>query len=153
MYLVPPTVGKGFEGVFEPQRVVSELLPVSTEFMKMLVAAHEAMLDQASLIILEHQNNSVGQAVAERNFQVGDLVLLSYPTAPPSKLHARVAGPFRVTEINRNLVTVQDITGSRVLQRDISMVVPFRTPSGMSESQLVEVAASDLGESVVVSIS
>jgi hypothetical protein len=153
VYLVPPMVDRGFEGVFEPQRMVSELLPVSTEFMEMLVAAHEAMLDQASLMIMRHQNNAADQVVSERNFQVGDLVLLSYPTAPPSKLHARVAGPFRVTVINRNLVTVQDITGSRVLQRDISMVIPFRTSNGVTESQLVEVAASDLGESVVVSIS
>jgi hypothetical protein len=125
--------------------MVSELLPVSTEFMEMLVAAHEAMIDQASLMIMRHQNNAADQVVSERNFQVGDLVLLSYPTAPPSKLHARVAGPFRVTVINRNLVTVQDITAG--------MVIPFRTPNGVTESQLVEVAASDLGESVVVSIS
>jgi hypothetical protein len=153
MYLVPPAVERGFEGVFEPQRVVSELLPVSSAFMETLVAAHEAMLDQASLMVLEHQRDATKKVTVERNFQVGDLVLLPYPTAPPSKLHARVAGPFRVIEINRNLVTVQDITGSRRLQRDISMVVPFRTPAGMTEKELVEVAASDLGESIVVSIS
>jgi len=153
MYLVPPAVERGFEGVFEPQRVVSELLPVSSAFMKMLVAAHEAMLDQASLMVLEHHNDGKGKIMSERNFQVGDLVLLPYPTAPPSKLHARVAGPFRVVEINRNLVTVQDITGSRTLQRDISMVVPFRTSADTTEKELLEIAASDLGESVVTSIS
>ena len=153
VFVVPPTLERGLEGVFEPERAVSELLPVTTEFMKVLVEANESLLDQASLLLYDRQKQLVGQAVQEKNFGVGDLVLLSYPTAPPSKLHARVAGPFRVTQIDRNLVTVQDITGVRVLQRDISMVVPFRVPAGMTEAQLVEVAASDLDESVVISIS
>jgi hypothetical protein len=152
VYLVPPAVERGFEGVFEPSRMVSELLPVSSEFMKVLVMAHERLLDQASLLLLERQNLLVGPELKERNFQVGDLVLVSYPTTPPSKLHARIAGPFRVTAIDRNLVTIQDITGTRVLQRDISMIVPFRVPAGATEAQLVNVAASDLGESVVSSI-
>ena len=80
-------------------------------------------------------------------------MLLTYPTSPPSKLHARIAGPFRVVTIDRNLVTVQDITGTRTLQRDMSMVVPFRVPVGTPESKLVEIAASDLGESKVIAIS
>jgi hypothetical protein len=83
---------------------------------------------------------------AARNFDTGDLVLLSYPTAPPSKLHAR---PFRVLKIEGNLVTCSDITGSRELQRDISMIIPFRFPSSMQQSDLLAVAAGDLGESVV----
>jgi hypothetical protein len=153
VYLVPPAVERGFEGVFEPTRVVSELLPVTTKFMKVLVTAHERLLDQASLLLLEAQGKLVKPNTEERNFRVGDLVLLTYPTAPPSKLHARIAGPFRVNKIERNLVTVQDITGTRVLQRDISVVVPFRVPAGTTETSLIEVAASDLGESVVTSIS
>jgi hypothetical protein len=153
VFLVPPAVERGLEGVFEPERVVSELLPITTEFMKELVTANERLLDQASSLLLERQNRLAGPVVEERNFKVGELVLVSYPTAPPSKLHARVSGPYRVTQIDRNLVTVQDITGSKVIQRDISMVVPFRVPAGTTEAHLKEVAASDLGESVVVSIS
>jgi hypothetical protein len=153
VYLVPPAVERGLEGVFEPTRVVSELLPVSTGFMKSLVTANERLLDQASLLLLERQDRLITPEVKERNVHIGDLVLLTYPTSPPSKLHARIAGPFRVVTIDRNLVTVQDITGTRTLQRDMSMVVPFRVPVGTPESKLVEIAASDLGESKVIAIS
>ena len=50
-------VGSGFEGVFKPQLVVFELILFSTKFIKVLVATHEVILDQASLMIINHQNN------------------------------------------------------------------------------------------------
>jgi hypothetical protein len=154
VYLTPPALDRGFTRFFEPERVVSELVPVSHDFLKTLVNAQEALLDATALRLLAEQQelkNSDPVTVA-RNFDTGDLVLLSYPTAPPSKLHARVAGPFRVLKIEGNLVTCGDITGSRELQRDISMIIPFRFPSSMQQSDLLAVAAGDLGESVVSEI-
>ena len=122
--------------------------------MSMLVTAQEALLDEAALTLLEEQNELKHKEpiALGRNFEVDDLVLLSYPTAPPSKLHARVAGPFRVKNIDRNLVTLADITGSRELQRDISMIIPFRYRDDLKDLDLVAIAAGDLGESVVIDI-
>jgi len=154
VYLTPPALDRGFTRFFEPERVVSELVPVSHDFLKTLVTTQEALLDATALRLLAEQQElkKKDPVTVGRNFDTGDLVLLSYPTAKPSKLHARVAGPFRVLKIEGNLVTCTDITGSRELQRDISMIIPFRFPSSMQDSDLLAVAAGDLGESVVAEI-
>ena len=130
------------------------MIPITSDFMAKLVVAQEALLDETALTLLEEQNDIKHRepVALDLNFEVGDLVLLSYPTAPPSKLHARVAGPFRVLRLEGNLVTLGDITGSRELQRDISMIIPFRYQEDMKDSELITVAAADLGESVVESI-
>ena len=49
-------------------------------------------------------------------------------------------------------MTLGDITGSRELQRAILMIIPFRYREDMKDSELITVAAADLGESVVESI-
>ena len=154
MYLTPPALDRGFTRFFEPERVVSEMIPITSDFMAKLVVAQEALLDETALTLLEEQNDIKHRepVALDLNFEVGDLVLLSYPTAPPSKLHARVAGPFRVLRLEGNLVTLGDITGSRELQRDISMIIPFRYREDMKDSELITVAAADLVESVVESI-
>jgi hypothetical protein len=50
------------------------------------------------------------------------------------------------------LGTLGDITGSRELQRDISMIIPFRYREDMKDSELITVVAADLGKSAVESI-
>ena len=102
----------------------------------------------ASFLLNDRQSQLAGLTVQEWNFWLG-----TYPTAPLSKIRARVAGPFRLTQIDQNLVTVQDITGLRILQLDISVVVPFCVSVGTTEAQLGEVAAPDLNKYVAVSIS
>jgi hypothetical protein len=154
VYLTPPALDRGFTRFFEPERVTSELVPVTHDFLKKLVAAQEALLDETALKLLQEQQElkKLDTVAVGPNFEVDDLVLLSYPTAPPSKLHARLAGPFRVLRIDKNLVTLSDITGSRELERDISMIIPFRYRSEMKDVDLIAVAAGDLGESVVAEI-
>ena len=154
VYLTPPSLDRGFTRFFEPERVTSELVPVTNDFLQRLVSVQEALLDATALKLLEEQQalKKLDPVGVGPNFEVDDLVLLSYPTAPPSKLHARLAGPFRVVRIENNLVTLRDITGSRELQRDISMVIPFRYRSEMKDVDLIAVAAGDLGESVVAEI-
>jgi hypothetical protein len=124
------------------------------DFLKKLVAAQEALLDETALKLLQEQQElkKLDTVAVGPNFEVDDLVLLSYPTAPPSKLHARLAGPFRVLRIDKNLVTLSDITGSRELERDISMIIPFRYRCELKDVDFIAIAAGDLGESVVAEI-
>ena len=44
-------------------------------------------------------------------FGPGDYVLVSYVTGPPSKLHARWAGPFQIESVQGNNYTLKDVTG------------------------------------------
>ena len=64
VYLVPSAVERVFEGVFEPEKIVYECLPIIMEFM------NERLLDQASLLLYDRQGQLAGQAAQEKNFGV-----------------------------------------------------------------------------------
>ena len=151
VHVAPPP---GTRGLLDPERPLTEQLPLTTEFVAGLHRAHESMLDAASMILLEEQRKSEKeQGTSEvRPISPGDLVLLHYPVRAPSKLHSRVAGPFRVTERKGNLVYARDLTSERVIERDAEMWTPFYMPRPMSEAELRMIAATDLGETAVEAI-
>jgi hypothetical protein len=152
--LVTVAPASGSRGLLEPERPTTEQLPLSTEFVASLHRAHEEMLDTTSLRILAEQRQLEQEqgAAYVRPIATGDLVLLQYPVRAPSKLHSRVAGPFRVVERRGNLVFARDLTSERVIERDAEMWIPFRTSRPMEEAELVEIAAMDLGETSVEAI-
>jgi hypothetical protein len=116
--------------------------------MRELHSAYEVFLDETSRKIVEEQKQ-LEQHCADQKpkpVSVNDLVLIRYPVRPPSKLHNRVAGPFRVVERRGNLVFVKDLTSDRVIERDAEMVIPFRQPHPMTDQELMQVAAQDLQE-------
>jgi len=151
VYLVPPSVDRG---LFEPFRPYEEVLPVTTAFMNELRTAYEAMLDATSQLVYAEQLKFEEQAgtVNITEFNPDDLVLMKYPTQAPSKLHDRLAGPYRVLRREGNLVYIQDLTCERVLERDVGSLIPFRKPKDLQEQDLVAIAAQDLGETVVLDI-
>jgi hypothetical protein len=151
VYLVPPNVDRG---LFEPFRPYEEVLPVTTTFMNELKTAYEAMLDATSQLVYAEQLQLEKQVGATdiTEFKPDDLVLLKYPTQAPSKLHDRLAGPYRVLKRDGNLVYIKDLTCQRVLERDVSFLIPFRHPEGLQEQDLVAIAAQDLGETAVLAI-
>ena len=110
VYLVPPSVDRG---LFEPFRPYEEVLPVTTAFMNELRTAEQ--------LKFEEQAGTVN--VTE--FNPNDLVLMKYPTQVPSKLHDRLAGPYRVLRREGNVVYIQDLTCERVLERDVGSLIPF----------------------------
>ena len=136
VYLVPPNVDRG---LFEPFRPYEEVLPVTTTFMNELKTAYEAMLDATSQLVYAEQLQLEKQAGATdiTEFKPDDLVLLKYPTQAPSKLHDRLAGPYRVLKRE---------------ERDVSFLIPFCHPEGLQEQDLVAIAAQDLGETAVLAI-
>ena len=75
---------------------------------------------------------------------------LRYPTRPPSKLHDRLAGPFQITDIKGNLYIMRDLTCNRMVERDVSFLVPFIHPG--TAADMLRIAAADIDESAVVSI-
>jgi hypothetical protein len=149
--VAPPS---GVRGILDPVRPLTEQLPLKTEFVAELHRAHESMLDAASTrLIAEQRRLEQENGAAEvRPLSPGDLVLLHYPVRPPSKLHSRVAGPFRVVERKGNLIYARDLTCERVIERDAEMWTPFHAPHSMSETELRKIAATDLGETNVEAI-
>jgi transposase InsO family protein len=149
--VAPPS---GVRGLLDPVRPLTEQLPLKTEFVAELHRAHESMLDAASTRLVAEQRRLEQEngAAAVRPLSPGDLVLLHYPVRAPSKLHSRVAGPFRVVERKGNLIYARDLTCERVIERDAEMWTPFHTPRSMSETELRKIAATDQGETNVEAI-
>jgi len=152
--LVTVAPSSGVRGLLDPVRPLTEQLPLKTEFVTELHRAHECMLDAASTRLVAEQRRLEQEngATTVRPLSPGDLVLLHYPVRPPSKLHSRVAGPFRVVERRGNLIYARDLTCERVIERDAEMWTPFYTPRSMSETELRKIAAADLGETNVEAI-
>ncbi len=82
--------------------------------------------------------------------QVGQLVLLS-PPHRAAKLAPNYLGPFRVTQVLDFGLEVQKLDDQSLRRVHIDRVLPFTDP-GLSEEQLVELAASDDQERLVEQI-
>ena len=149
VYLNPPDLDRG---LFEPFRVHEETLPVTTEYMQHLVRAQEIMLDMSSMMLWKQQEKlRANMSEPEPSeFPVGSYVLLTYPTRPDSKLSDRLAGPYQVKNRQGNLMTLQDLTCERTLERDVERLVPFLHPG--TPEDMLRLAAEDLSESEVDSI-
>ena len=145
---------QGDRGLLDPCRPMNEVNPITSEFLAELHYAHELMLDETSRRVLAEQQKleEASKDPAPRAIVVGELVLVRYPVQPPSKLHSRVCGPFRVTQRVGNLVWVKDLTCNRVLERDAAMLIPFLQPRVTTEQELVRIAAQDMGETEVEAI-
>ena len=120
-------------------------------YVTQLHAGYERLLDETSLFVISEQERlSIWQSEVERTvYEPGELVLVSYKTRPPSKLHARWAGPFEVTKMEANTIFLRDLTGGPNRDVDVSRVKPF-IRDGLVEPQAV--AAADLGETEVIEI-
>ena len=120
--------------------------------MVSLSRAHERLLDITSLQIERQQREYKASinAIIPTDFPVGSLVLFSYLTRPPSKLHTRKAGPFLVVSRERNNVTIRNLTSGEEKRVDASRLTRFIFDGTLVTAQ--GLAAADLGENTVDSI-
>jgi hypothetical protein len=120
--------------------------------MVSLSRAHERLLDITSLQIERQQREYTASinAITPTDFPVGSLVLFSYLTRPPSKLHTRKAGPFLVVSRDRNNVTIRNLTSGEEKRVDASRLIRFIFEGTLVTAQ--GLAAADLGENAVDSI-
>ena len=100
----------------------------------------------------EFQNSVIAERLADSpadalHFDVGDYVLLSYPTRPPTKLTPRWRGPFVVIETSGNTYSIQDLCSKGIQQIDVSRLKLFRMV--LSDQEVQELAARDTNEHVV----
>ena len=83
-------------------------------------------------------------------FLPGDYVLVSYPSRPPSKLHAKWRGPMLVKQrLTDTHYLVQDIVTGSVSEMHLSRFKLCRIPEGYDA---LDIAAADAGEDVVEAI-
>jgi hypothetical protein len=87
------------------------------------------------------------------SFDIGDYVLLSYPSRPPSKLAGIYRGPLVVhRKIRDDLYEVRDLVSDTISQVHISRMHALRVPPESTEADILQLAALDHDEYVVDSI-
>ena len=138
-------------GIFSSFEEPFTMPPLKTEYVARLHEAYELLLDKTSLYICERQRELMKNDNVEEpsTFSPGDYVLVSYLVRPPSKLHARWAGPFQVESVQGNSYSLKDLTGGKPKVVDISRLKFFYVPEGVD---VKAIAAADLGESEVAKI-
>ena len=142
MYFAPTDLNRGILSPFvEPEYVP----PLKNDYVKQLHTAYERLLDETSLFMAAEQERlGMGQLDVDRTvYSPGELVLMSYKVRPPSKLHARWAGPYEVMSMDGNNLSLRDLTGGPNKDVDVSRVKLFQQ-DGVTDPKAL--AAADMGE-------
>jgi hypothetical protein len=82
-------------------------------------------------------------------FEVGDLVLVSYPDRPPNKLSSKWRGPVSIVDISGNTYSLQDLRTLAIFRADISRLKLFHQDARFDN---LDLAARDEDELVVEKI-
>ena len=83
-------------------------------------------------------------------YELGSMVLVSYPSGPPTRLHTRWRGPMEVVQANKAEYTLKDLVTNKLRVYHIKRLKPFFYNPLHTNPR--EVAAKDLQEFVIDSI-
>jgi len=116
--------------------VQADVVPPSVkEYLDKLVHAQGIILELAQKNQEEHDRHHLAQASAGAGelttFPINSYVLLQYPAGlggdhrPPSKLHTRWQGPFRVIGSRGDKYTLQNLVTMRSMERHVKELIPY----------------------------
>ena len=99
-------------GIFNQFNERLEILPLRSNYVRVLEDNYERLLDITLLHILAEQEKLIKRYadIVITEFDVGSYVLVSYQSRPPLKLHTSWEGPFKVLSRVRNNVILKDLT-------------------------------------------
>jgi Chromo (CHRromatin Organisation MOdifier) domain len=128
---------------------VSEYLRVLKTKQLALIQATQEYLKQQSDI----KDGKTDLIVELPNYDIGDYVLLSYPSRPPSKLAGLYRGPLVVTrKLRKDLYEVTDLITNKLSQVHISRMHVLVVPPDATRDDILRLAGLDHHEYVVESI-
>ena len=132
----------------ELQEVLAPQFSTSHAYVEKLVRVQERLIKRSK----EFQESVIAKRLAGSpeeplTFVVGDYVLLSYPTRPPTKLTPRWRGPFIVVDVDGNTYSIQDLCSKGIQQVDVSRLKFFG--SALTAAEIQELASRDMNEHVV----
>ena len=80
----------------------------------------------------------------KHEYNVGDYVLLSYPSRPPTKLAGLYRGPLMIhRRIREDIYEVLDLITDKIYQVHISRIHSLNVPENMDRSELLRLAGID----------
>jgi hypothetical protein len=133
-----------------PQQPVSEYVQELERTLTVLNAVSKDYVDRK---VQEKKDKvrEIGGRVSE--IKVGEYVLVTYPTRPPSKLSPIYRGPFIVVEkVRDDIYKCRDITSNKVLEFHVDRLRIFKCSPDVQPEELLELAAVDKEEFVVEEI-
>jgi Chromo (CHRromatin Organisation MOdifier) domain/Integrase zinc binding domain/Integrase core domain len=114
-----------------------------------LIQASQKYLEE-NAVIREGKGNVITDY---ENFDIGDYVLLSYPSRPPSKLAGLYRGPLVIHRRNRkDIYEVRDLITDKVSEVHISRIHALQVPPEATEQDILRLAGLDHDEYVVETI-
>jgi hypothetical protein len=162
----------GSLGVAPAKILFGDMLPVDMA-MDVLVSGDEVPVNkylvelkrvQAELIARSQDHLSKEAKIREgrvpsvdpnpqNSFDIGEYVLMSYPSRPPTKLNSMYRGPLVIMEKSRNdLFKVLDLITNKSYPVHISRLRKLKVPIGVTRTQLRDLALMDHGEFIVEKI-
>lgn len=112
-----------------------------SEYMRNILEVQDILMQNAESH--QRQRDHDYLATSPENpttFEIGDLVLVSYPNRPPSKLAPRWRGPYRVVNVMDNTLTLLDLVTERQIEKHVSMCKKFQV---QDSANLLDIAAVD----------
>ena len=139
-----------FKGSTPPQK-----RSLREHYNKML-AMQSRLLKQSEIFQAKHSDDYVLKTApvpTSDQFAIGSLVLVTYPSRAPSKLHPRLRGPFKILEsFSDDVYMCQNFVNGHSLEFHISQLRPYTTDISPDALTPLEVASRDHEEFAVDSI-
>jgi hypothetical protein len=114
------------------------------------------LLRQSELFQAKHSDEYVlhtAPVSASDVFTTGSLVLVTYPSRAPSKLHTRLRGPFKILDrYDDDTYSCQNLVNGHALEFHVSQLRPFTLDISESALTPLEVASKDHEEFAVDAI-
>lgn len=130
--------------------LVSEYLNTLSSNQELLISLSQKYLDKQAKSRLKVNDAAPTNSVS---FNVGDYVLVTYPTRPPNKLSSLYRGPMIIIDkIRDDMFKLNDLISNKDIQVHIDRLRLFKVPDDFQPSELIQLAAADKDEFIVESI-
>jgi hypothetical protein len=125
-----------------------------SQYLIELSTAQKALIEASQAYLSANQRRRAAPiSISDRPIAVGDYILLTYPSRPPSKLASLYRGPFIVTDHDHDMLyTVLDLISNKHLTVHARRLIPFDVAPDVMPNDLVAMAAADQHEFLVEAI-
>jgi hypothetical protein len=132
-----------------------ETVPVADYLLK-LKEKQMVLIRESQLFLEQQANKREGKSnvvVDLPEYQLGDYVLLTYPSRPPTKLAGLYRGPMIIhKKIRKDIYEVLDLITNKVSQVHLSRLHKLVVSSETTPAELLRIAGVDHNEYVVEAI-
>jgi hypothetical protein len=160
----------GSIGISPAQVLFGDMIPTNP-YIDMTVteetvpmAAYLSKLKEKQLVLIRETQLYLDKRTAERDaraevivdlpvYQVGDYVLLTYPSRPPTKLAGLYRGPMTVHKKMRNdIYEVLDLISNKIFQVHINRLHKLLLSPESTPEEMLRIAGVDMNEHLVEAI-